>query len=156
MGRPSKYTDAVGLKIVEQIRKGMPVKFAAALAGVGEQTLRDWLAKGEAESPPDADEPLVSFALLYREAEAEHAGEMLAKIDGDAKGWQRHAWALERRFPREFAQRKLLEHTGADGGPIETSAAAVVVLPALDEPPAANALAPEPGPADPVSRKPGV
>lgn len=131
MGRPTKYTDAVGQRIVEEIRRGLPVKFAAALAGVGEQTLRDWLARGEAADPPDADEPLVSFALLYREAEAEYVAEELRAIDGEhgeGKGdWKRTAWKLSKRFPREFGERKAIDVT-TDGESLNLGANAAVVM----------------------------
>lgn len=154
MARPTIYTDAVGLKVIEGVRAGLPVKFAAAKAGVSVRTVYNWLAKGEADEPPDADAPLVGFAELYREAEADYAADLLGKVSNDAKGWQRHAWALERRFPKEYGARKLLEHVGADGEPLNVGGpAAVVVLPALDDPPAPHAVDPEPGPADPLSRE---
>lgn len=154
MARPTIYTDAVGAKIVDEIRHGAPVKFAAARAGVSLRVVYAWLAKGEADDPPEADEPFVSFALLYREAEAEYAAELLASVRVDAKGWQRHAWTLERRFPKEYGARKLLEHVGADGEPLNVGGpAAVVILPPLDDPPAPHAVDPQPGPADPLSRE---
>ena len=132
MGRPTKYSEGVGQRIVVEIRRGLAVKFAAALAGVGEQTLRDWLAKGEAESPPDADGPLVAFAELYRSAEAEYAAQELASIDGEVgegKGdWKRTAWKLEKRFPKEFGPRVALEHSGPNGGPIEINDARARIL----------------------------
>lgn len=131
MARPTTYTDAIGQRIVEEIRRGVPVKFAAALAGVPRPTLYRWLEQGEAENPPDADEPLVSFALLYRGAEAEYAAQELAAIEkepGEGKGdWKRRAWKLERRFPKEFGARKAIDLT-TDGEALNLGASAAVAI----------------------------
>jgi transposase len=156
VGRPCSYTDEAGQKILVAIRAGLPVKFAAAKASVGLRTLYDWLERGEREG---GDPALVAFAQLYREAEAEYAAQELARIDADAaadsNAWKARAWKLERRFPREFGSKVALEHSGPEGGPIESSAtvtARVVVLPPIHDPVARDdSVAPEPGTADGVS-----
>lgn len=154
MARPTKYTEAVGLRIVEEIRRGRPKWVAAQLVGVSRETLDEWIKRGEVDEPPDADLPFVLFAELYRQAEAEYCAQELDGIDGETGSkrgdWKRRAWKLQQRFPRQFAERKAIELTGADGETLNLSGpAAVVVLPALDDSPRAQgAVDPEPGPAD--------
>ncbi len=161
MSRHTTFTHTIGLRVIEQIRKGMPVVFAAAAAGVPRATLYRWLAAGEAEKPSADDESLVAFAALYRAAEAEYAAQELASIDGEVgegKGdWKRTAWKLEKRFPKEFGSRVALEHSGPDGAPMQHQVTArVVVLPPVHDP--ANrddSVEPEPGAADGVPEQPG-
>lgn len=132
MARPTKYTDAVGFKIVESTRAGLHLTFAAPLAGVSVRTVYNWLAKGEAEEPPDEDAPLVAFAELYRSALAEYVRDELKSIaneHGEGKGdWKRTAWKLAKRCPREFGDKIDLTTDGEalPGG----SAAVVMYLPA--------------------------
>lgn len=136
MPAPTAYTEEIGKRIVAEIRTGLPVKFAAANAGVHRSTIYDWLARGEKAAPTDADEPYVSFALLYRAAEAAYAKQELASIDGEVgegKGdWKRTAWKLSKRFPGEFGDKLALEHSGPDGAPVQHEVTArVVVMPTI-------------------------
>lgn len=159
MARPTKYSEPVGLKIVEEIRRGRPKWVAAQLFGISRDTLDEWLKRGDADDPPDEDTPFVLFAELYRQAEAEYVAQELDAIDREAgpkRGdWKRRAWKLQQRFPRQFAERKAIELTGADGETLNLGGpAAVVVLPALDDSPRAQgAVDPEPGPADALPRE---
>jgi len=134
VSRACSYTDEAGQRVLEAVRAGLPVKFAAAKAGVGLRTLYDWLERGEADDAHDVR--LVAFAQLYREAEADYAAQELARLDADASAdsaaWKARAWKLERRFPREFGSRATFEHSGPEGGPIETRAT-VTARVTLDE-----------------------
>ena len=120
MPTQTSYTDAVGAAIIDAVRSGLPVRFAAAKGGIGWRTVYDWLDRGE--NNPDRYPDLAAWAALFREAEAEYASQELARIDADAaadsNAWKARAWKLEKRFPREFGSKVALEHSGPDSGPI--------------------------------------
>ena len=48
-------------------------------------------------------------------------GRPIPKKIGLKPDWNASAWRLSRRKPREWAQTQKVEHTGKDGGPIETA-----------------------------------
>ena len=68
MGRDTKYTPAIHNQIVEALRFGAFRKHAANAAGVGDRTLADWIAWGEA-----GREPYATFARDVEAAIAEAA-----------------------------------------------------------------------------------
>ena len=46
-GRPTKFTEEVGEKIISEIKEGYTQKVACARAGISDRTLRRWRAKAE-------------------------------------------------------------------------------------------------------------
>lgn len=137
MGRPTKLTPAVAKVLCDATRRGHHLRHAAALAGVHHSVVYDWLARGEADDPPDADALHVDFALALRAAEAEAAGKALAEVrTGKSRTRQRgQAWWLERRFPELYGKRVQTQLSGPDGGPIQHAAAVAVELHWPDAPP---------------------
>ncbi len=115
---------------------------AANLAGIGERTLKEWIARGRAEV--DAQElaelhgqktvkaigPFGEFYLEVALAEAKAEDEALGVIvsialDPKAEGRDRlkaAMWYLERKHPRRYGSAVRHEHAGPDGGPIEVDA----------------------------------
>lgn len=87
MGRPTKLTSEREGAILDALREGNSRTVAARLAGVGEATLRDWMARY----------PRIRAAIEKAEAQAEVAH--VANIAQAAKDgtWQASAWWLERR-----------------------------------------------------------
>lgn len=79
---------------------------AADYIGVGRTTLHDLIEKDE------------DFAEQVKKAESAGKIKHMKKV-GNAPAWQASAWMLERKWPKEFGAKQQLEHTGADGGPIE-------------------------------------
>jgi hypothetical protein len=143
MGRPSVMTAAVQKRILASVRKGHYLETAAANSGVSAWTVRVWLRRGGAEynrlqrkkdereqGYEVADDELeiqeglkryVDFFTAYEKADAEGEAKMLGRIDrAGAKHWQATAWRLERRKPERYARPSRVEHTGKDGGPIDT------------------------------------
>jgi transposase len=141
MARPTKLTTEAHRKIVGLVRAGNYRETACAAAGVTPKTLRNWLAR--AAKGGKSNEAYVQFALELDEAEAtaELIDNNKITIAADAGDWRAAAWRLSRRSPERWGERKRLEHTGADGGPIETRQSGVVVLPAED--PAPDGAEPE-------------
>lgn len=99
MARPTKYTKARAATICEAIKAGNTRKVAAALAGVGESTVFDWLARFQ------------SFRTAIQKAEAEaeshHVGRIVQAADDGT--WQASAWWLERRRHADWGKVDRLE-----------------------------------------------
>lgn len=71
-GRPTKYTAALGQKLIAGIRQGATRRDAAALCSVTYRTLHNWLKAGQEEA--GKEEPageFFHFFLLFEQAEAE-------------------------------------------------------------------------------------
>lgn len=90
-GRPSKKTPATVAKIAEAIANGLPDHHAAALAGITNETLREWKADEE-------------FSLSIKSAVAARLTKRLARVEAGRLGWQGTAWILERCYAAEFAR----------------------------------------------------
>ena len=111
MGAPEKFSEDVVERILTGIRKGLPIKMAASLAGISYPALRQWIKQGEAGEDPRK----VDFVERYRKAEAECAERCLEMIDAASlKQWQAAAWLLERRYSDVYGQRKAFEIQRSD------------------------------------------
>ena len=103
---------------MEAIRKGMPLKQAAMLAGMSYETLNRWRIQGEAE---DAPPEFRHFWQALRRAQAQAMERLLGRIQTASESdWKAAAWILERRHPDDFAKPQRLEHSGPGGSPIAT------------------------------------
>lgn len=129
IGRPTKCTPAVQAKICELSRRGRHDVHIAALVGIGDQTLDDWVKAGE---KPGAVEPFRGFARAYRAARAEGEVALQDKLEtmadnvagGDPATLR---WMLSKKNPKVYGDRTRLEHTGAEGGPVQV--ASVILMP---------------------------
>lgn len=100
--RPYKLTQEVEETILRHLRTGAFAKYAAEAAGIEYRTFKYWIDRGEA-----GEKPYKAFALKVMKARAEDAirGQsiitraQMGKIDGD---WKAAAWALERKYPKEY------------------------------------------------------
>ena len=90
---------------------------AAVFCGVSKQTLYTWLKRGN-EEPNTIFEKLLD-ALDQAMAESE-VRDMIAVNkaveDGD---WRAVAWRLERKFPRKWGKKQILEVSKGEEGSIE-------------------------------------
>lgn len=142
-GRPAVMTRGVVNKLLKGARDGLYLETNAPLAGVDVTTARRWLYQGASElnrldrkqtereqgyEVPDQDldmreqcKPYVEFCTAYKKAQAEGEKKLLDRIgEAGADHWQANAWRLERMHPSRYARPQRVEHTGKDGGPIET------------------------------------
>lgn len=133
-GRPTKLTKDIQNRIVSVIQSGNYIETACAYVGINKSTFYDWLKRGarekdRVEKNPRAkvrksEKPFVDFSNAVEKALA-HAEIRDVAIIGRAaeENWQAAAWRLERKFPDRWGRREkyALEHTGKDGGVIETS-----------------------------------
>jgi hypothetical protein len=113
--RPTKLTPKAAERAIEAARTGATRAQAAAYAGVGERTLYDWLALGEAE---DAPPRYRSFRSALARAEAELVVELTGRIRLSAVHDPRLAIGLLKIIEARGPQR--VELSGPDGGPIMT------------------------------------
>lgn len=105
-GRPSKLNASTQKIICDAVRNCLPYATAATLAGVSYQTLHTWMTKGK---QPDGGK-YTEFLEALKKAEAEAQQILASRIAEEdaqkAKGWQRWAWLLERRWPETWAMRQ--------------------------------------------------
>jgi len=119
MGRKTKLTRKVQNAICASIRGGNYVEVSAQAAGITPQTLRNWMKRGEEEG----EGPYFEFFEAVQKAKAEAQMKMVSIIeDASIDSWQAAAWWLERTDYKRWGRkdRAQVEHTGKDGGPIET------------------------------------
>lgn len=133
-GRPSKLTPEIQEEILRVIKSGNYIETACAYVGINKTTFYDWLRKGAREKERVAQNPkarvkkdlqkYVDFSNAVDKALAQAEIRDVAIIGKAAEeNWQAAAWRLERKFPDRWGRKEKysLEHTGKEGGPIETS-----------------------------------
>jgi hypothetical protein len=124
LGRRSKLTPDYVPKFLAQIEKGLPVRAAAALAGLHHDTVMKWLEAARA-----GDERYFDFLERYTRARGkaqDAAVERIRRVGAD--DWRAEAWLLERMHPADFSLKQALELSGKDGGPVAVSAGVSVVI----------------------------
>ena len=101
-GRPCKLTPAVQQAVCDALRAGATHRMAAEFAGVGDATMRAWMAS--------TDTKFRAFQAAVKESEARGDVHSLAIIQKAAKAgqWQAAAWMLERRHPAEYGRRQIV------------------------------------------------
>jgi N-acetylglucosamine kinase-like BadF-type ATPase len=119
----TKLTKEVQEIILRHLRAGAFFKHAVEASGVEWRTAYYWLDRGQAGQKPYAE-----FARAVMKLRAEDAirsqsiitRAQMGRIDGD---WKAAAWALERKYPKEYGQAAMAAgvtvRTG--GGPPTTS-----------------------------------
>lgn len=96
------YSQPLHDAIVDAVRDGMPLTFAAHLTRVSQPTVSTWLSNGEA----DPNGQYGPFAADVRQAQAEFVQEAIRAIKdsgmSDAKQWTALMTLLERIYPETF------------------------------------------------------
>lgn len=115
-GRPTLLNPTRQAALLKAIEQGMPLKQAAAMAGMSYDTLNNWQNRGQNESaPPEYRQ----FCQQLRHSQAVAMQVHVSSIcDAAKRDWRAAAWMLERRFPEDFARQQQLEHSGPDGKPL--------------------------------------
>jgi hypothetical protein len=110
-GRPSRYSEELHQRIVEEVRAGRPKTIAFRLAGAYPDTVWDWVRLGRQR--PDDYPHYVQLGEDIDQAKAEAEAEALDRIkaaaQSDPKHWTAAAWYLERTNPAEFGRRERVE-----------------------------------------------
>lgn len=136
-GRPPRLNQQLIDSISNFVKTGCYFETAAIASGVPKPTFYLWLklahahraAKEKAETTGEAitETPFQRNLLKFLDAieraasEAELA-DLITIRTASKDNWQAAAWRLERKHPGKWGRRDTMvnEHTGADGGPIQT------------------------------------
>lgn len=116
-GRPPKISLEVAGTIIVAVARGNYIETAALTAGIDKVTLYEWLKKGKRAGHgqyfefSNALQKALGFAELRDLEVIDHAAQ-----NGQ---WQASAWKLERKFPKRWGRREMLEHSGPDGVPVQ-------------------------------------
>lgn len=115
-GRPSKIHDPdIVRRLLDNIRLGMPQKYAALDAGISDRTFDNWKRRAKSGDPEYED-----FFRELKKAESSGMKMSLTNIqiaanpeqfrkDGHKGQWQAAAWILERRFKKDFGREAVVE-----------------------------------------------
>lgn len=119
-GRTTKLTPETAAKITDAIRAGVWIRQAAEHAGISESSLYYWLERGKNPDEPDPrySEFLEAVTRARAESEATAVAVLRRHMPDD---WRAAAFYLERSFPERWRRREAIEHTGANGGPVQTN-----------------------------------
>ena len=102
-GRPSALTPEVQRRLCDAIAAGNTRNDAAEYAGVGESTLRRWLAQGRHRRSGK----FRALLAAVKKAEADAVVRNVAIIQkAAATSWQAAAWWLERKRDGDWSQNK--------------------------------------------------
>lgn len=104
----SLYSPQRHRKIVRAVRKGNSLGTAGLLAGLGKDTIHDWVAK--ARNEPDKYPEYAKLLQDIEHARALREQEHIAKIErvalsDDPKTWTAAAWMLERSNPADWGRK---------------------------------------------------
>ena len=115
-GRPTEpvYTPELHTKIVEALERGAYLVHAANAAGVSDTIVYRWVKQGR-----NGDERYAQFAQDVDRARADGAlrnqaiisAAAVRKVPGD---WKAAAWNLERKFPKLYGRRGVMENLDDD------------------------------------------
>ncbi len=104
--RPTKLSPTIHRTIVNAVGAGMSRTSAAALAGVGASTVRDWVKRGESRRKRDAAYARFAVAVAKASAKAELADLTTIKTAADKGDWRAAAWRLKHLRPEVYDERK--------------------------------------------------
>lgn len=126
-GRPTLLTPELRDKICNFVRIGSYIETAVAAAGLSKETFYAWLKdsahlhtlkrnaleNGQPFEPTDDELALMEFsdALEKAMAESELADVAVVKQAAANGEWQAAAWRLERKFPKKWGRRYIVEDT---------------------------------------------
>lgn len=90
MPRPTKLTPAIQQAIVTAVNGGVSYLRAAALAGIDETTVKDWVQRGEGRHPTRKALPIyVAFAAALTQAKAQDEARRVLRINQAGQGGTR-------------------------------------------------------------------
>lgn len=112
MARPTDFTPSMGDEILAAMSEGLSLAAAAAELGIHRQRVYEW----ESRHPEFAD--TIKLARVKRQAFLERR--LLSAKEGPVV--TSTIFALKNAAAQDWRDVQAVEHTGANGGPIETKA----------------------------------
>lgn len=119
-GRPTRLTAEVQAKVLKVLRSGATYEAAAGKAGIGTETLKEWIRRGEGKDERPSAPIYAVFASACRAAVSEAEERWVRRISAASKvDWRAGAFLLERRHPDRYgkADRTKIEHSGSISHP---------------------------------------
>jgi AcrR family transcriptional regulator len=106
IGRPSKLTQEVEVRLLQALSLGAYRQTAAKYAGISRSTLYRWFDHGEADIEAGIKSDVRKFVERANKTEAEAELRLLAYINVAAPtNWRAAAWKLERKHPYQWGRR---------------------------------------------------
>ena len=104
--------------IAAHLRLGVPLRYAATLAGISEHTAYGWVtdyARATEQAPPGTPleelGPAAAFGQMVKEARAALVLEGVTEWRNAGKDWPKWATLLERLFPHDFGRMNRADET---------------------------------------------
>lgn len=128
-GRPSRYSATLAERICDHIRCGCSLRRAAKKEGIPQPTVMNWARDNEAFSNQYAracEERLAALEdKLLDLMEDGHQAAGCGLIGGNLLNAvklevETIKWMLAKLMPKKYGDRKAVELTGANGGPVES------------------------------------
>jgi transposase len=115
-----KLTPEVIERVALVVRAGGTFEVAAAVAGVSERTLYDWMHRGDPARAAGRDALHRQLRAAVEAARAERETILVAQMTRAASrgSWRAAAWLLERQFPSRWGPERMLS-TAADAEHLE-------------------------------------
>ena len=123
-GRKTKCTASVVADMCKELADPLcTLRAACAAVGIHHTIYYDWQKRAES-----GEEPYASLVPEIQRARSAQGKSILREgderaADGNRAGVSWAQWKAETLHPTEFGRAQRIEHTGKDGGPIETSSA---------------------------------
>lgn len=102
-GRPTLFSAARARTVVKFIKEGNHPKVAAKAARVSLSTISNWLQKGQIEESGQFREFFEDYTAAQFEG---HAKLVSLQYQGALEDPKQRQWMLERRWPKQWAERK--------------------------------------------------
>lgn len=116
MPRRTLLTPELQAIIIDTIRLGGSDKAAFQRAGISHGTFYGWIQRGQGE---DAEQPYMDFVEALTRAKGERIASLAGAIRKAAiEDWRAAAYLLAVHEPETFSEKRRMEHSGPDGGPM--------------------------------------
>lgn len=122
VGAPSKYTPEIGERIAEMLADDKSLRYCASKLGLGKSTIHGWLLKHAEFADLCARAREAQALVIYDDLRSLERKVTRGALDPQAANvvLGNKRWRAERANRKHFGNAQKLEHTGADGGPIQT------------------------------------
>ena len=123
VGRPPAIDGIDADAICGYIEDGLPMYMVLEACGVNRSTFYRWRERAEGDGDGETDRKCRALWDRIKRAQLESViSERFKMLEAGKGEWQKHAWWLERVYPRDFGRQVLeLQHTGKDGEELQQS-----------------------------------
>lgn len=126
-GTKARLTPEVQLSIIERLRAGIPLRWAAQAAGVTYGSAKTWIDHGNEDRNAGRISIYSDFVYEVERADSEYVASAVARIRmHGTDDWRAEAWLLERMHRGVFGNRQQHEVSGPHEGPIQVQAIRVI------------------------------